>query len=84
MRAATIATATIAAMLLSGATPARASSRYYRGFIQRNATYVAPHFHTEPDHGRLINWSSCCIVSPSRGEKSTPKPPNQNPETAPR
>lgn len=59
--------ATIAAILLIGATAAGASSMYHRGF------------HTEPDHGRGKILSSHGNVYPSLGRPGAPKPPRPKP-----
>jgi hypothetical protein len=60
-------TATIAAILLIGATAAGASSTYHRGF------------HTEPHHGRANISSSGRNVYPSLVRPGAPKPSKPKP-----
>ena len=59
--------ATIAAILLIGATAAGASSTYHRGFIQRDGTYSR------------ASISSYRNVYPSLGRPGAPKPPKPKP-----
>ena len=59
--------ATIAAILLIGATAAGASSTYHRGFIRRDGTYSR------------ASISSYCTVYPSLGRPGAPKPPKPKP-----
>jgi hypothetical protein len=71
---------TITAVLLLVA-PAMGASRnaYHPGFVRRNGTYVAPHFHTEPRQGHPNNWSSSGNVNPPPGRSGAPQPRKPKP-----
>lgn len=62
----------LAAMLLSSASFAKDS--LHKGYVNKNGTYVAPHYQTEPDDNVYNNYSTKGNTNPYTGKKGTVDP----------
>lgn len=50
------------------------SDEYVQGYVNKNGTYVAPHYRTSPDSNPYNNYSHAGNVNPYTGQPGT----NQN------